>query len=171
MLRRSQDYKIKMVRTKETMKTQGAFISWRRFSMGPRGRPKMLILEFICAREMPSRLNNKILDACHAIYIYMYINLFIYIYIKIYIYILHLRLYFGTTTRFHFGTSACSRLKKIMPAAEEISRLQNGQDQRNHKNTRRTQIICNIWTGAKNLSFCTLMKRERGSITQCHKTA
>ena len=36
---------------------------------------------------------------------------------------------------------------EYMRDAEEISRLQNGQDQRNHENTRRTLNIRDMWAG------------------------
>ena len=50
-----------------------------------------------------------------------------------------MRFHFGTTLRFHWGTN--------MRDAEEISRLQNGQDQRNHTKTQGTPTIRDIWAG------------------------
>ena len=53
-----------------------------------------------------------------------------------------MRVHFGTTVRFHWGTS--------MRDAEEISRLQNGQDQRNHTKTQGTPTSYrHIWTGCR----------------------
>ena len=53
-----------------------------------------------------------------------------------------MRVHFGTTVRFHWGTS--------MRDAEEIFRLQNGQDQRNHTERQGTPTSYrHIWTGCR----------------------
>ena len=54
-----------------------------------------------------------------------------------------MRFHFGTIVRFHWGTNICAMRRKS-------SRLQNGQDQRNHTKTQGTPTSYrHIWTGCR----------------------